>query len=145
MKSYTTRDVAHLLGMTEPQVRAQARAGFLRPERGPRNAYRFSFQDLVLLRAAHSLGQARVPSRRIRRALRQLIRQLPAGRSLTELRIASDAGRIVVRDGSSAWNPESGQMLLDFSVADLAQRVRPVAKRVAREARAADPGLTADQ
>ena len=49
MKSYTTRDVARLLGLSEAQVRSQAR-GYLAPDRGPRNAYRFSFQDLVLLR-----------------------------------------------------------------------------------------------
>ena len=51
MKSYTTRDVAKLLGLSEAQVRSQAR-GYLAPDRGPRNAYRFSFQDLVLLRTA---------------------------------------------------------------------------------------------
>jgi tetratricopeptide (TPR) repeat protein len=72
MESFTTRDVARLLGLTETQVRSQARAGFLTPERGPRNGYRFSFQDLVLLRTARELAQARVPPHRIRRALRDL-------------------------------------------------------------------------
>ena len=45
MKFYTTRDVARLLGLSEAQVRSHAR-GYLAPARGPRNAYRFSFQDL---------------------------------------------------------------------------------------------------
>ena len=59
MKSYTTRDVAKLLGLSEAQVRSQAR-GYLAPDRGPRNTYRFSFQDLVLLRTAKTLGDARI-------------------------------------------------------------------------------------
>lgn len=114
MKVYSSREVAGLLGMSVPQVRAQARAGFLRPERGPRRAYRFSFQDLVLLRSAKTLREARIPSRRVRRALRRLRKQLPGDRSLAEIRITAENGRIVVRDGGSIWNPDSGQFQLEF-------------------------------
>jgi tetratricopeptide (TPR) repeat protein len=138
MKIYSSRDVANLLNMSIPQVRAQARAGFLRPERGPRRAYRFSFQDLVLLRTAKALGEAHIPSRRIRRALRRLTRQLPRGRSLSEIRIVAENGRVVVRDGLTAWNPESGQLQLDFHVAKLASKVTPLARKAARESLADD-------
>ena len=123
MKSYTTRDVARLLGLSEPQVRSHAR-DYLAPDRGPRNTYRFSFQDLVLLRTAKALGEARIAPRRIRRALRRLTSQLPAGRSLSGLRISSEGDRVVARDGEAAWQPESGQLLLDFDVAALAARSR---------------------
>jgi tetratricopeptide (TPR) repeat protein len=143
MKSYTTRDVARLLGLSEAQVRSQARVGYLAPDRGPRNAYRFSFQDLVLLRAATALRHARIAPRRIRRALRTLTRQLPAGRSLSGMRISSEGGRIVVSDGGTAWNPESGQLLLDFQVAELARQAAPVARRLAQRARRATEPLTA--
>jgi tetratricopeptide (TPR) repeat protein len=145
MKSYTTRDVAKLLGLSEAQVRSQARVGYLAPDRGPRNCYRFSFQDLVLLRAAKALSEARIAPRRIRRALRTLTRQLPVGRSLSGLRISSEGHRIVVRDGNETWNPESGQLLLDFHVAELADRAAPTARRLARRARRSDEPLTAEQ
>ncbi len=135
MKVYSSRDVADLLGMTVPQVRAQARAGFLRPDRGPRRAYRFSFQDLVLLRTAKALGEARIPSRRIRRALRRLRRQLPKGRSLSEIRVIAEGGRVVVWDGSAAWNPESGQLQLDFKVARRASKVTPISRPPAQTGR----------
>ncbi len=144
MKSYSTRDVAHLLGLSEAQVRSHAR-GYLAPDRGPRNAYRFSFQDLVLLRTAKALGDARVAPRRIRSALRGLSRDLPAGRPLSGVSIASEGDRVVVRDGSTAWNPESGQLLLDFHVGELAERAAPVARRLARTARRSSERLTADQ
>jgi tetratricopeptide (TPR) repeat protein len=144
MKSYTTRDVARLLGLSEPQVRSHAR-DYLTPGRGPRNTYRFSFQDLVLLRTAKALSEARIAPRRIRRALRRLTSQLPAGRSLSGLRISSDGDRVVARDGEAAWQPESGQLLLDFDVAALAARTGPVARRLARRARRAGEDLTAEQ
>jgi tetratricopeptide (TPR) repeat protein len=145
MKSYTTRDVARLLGLSEAQVRSHARVGYLAPDRGPRNAYRFSFQDLVLLRTAKALSEARIAPRRIRRALRALIRQLPAGRSLSGIRISSEGDRVVVRDGSAAGNPESEQLLLDFHVAELAEQAAPVARRLARQARRSGEPLTAEQ
>ena len=145
MKSYTTRDVARLLGLSESQVRSQARLGWLAAGRGPRNAYRFSFQDLVLLRAAKTLRDARVAPRRIRRALRSLLRQLPAGRSLSTVRISSQGDCVVVRDGGSTWYPESGQRLLDFEVAELAERAAPLARRLARRARRSDEPLTAEE
>lgn len=122
MESFTTRDVARLLGLTEHQVRSQARAGFLTPERGPRNGYRFSFQDLVLLRTARELAHARVPPRRIRRALRDLARRLPGGRSLSEIRITANGQTVLVHEGDAAWNPESGQLHIDFAGAELAER-----------------------
>jgi tetratricopeptide (TPR) repeat protein len=145
MKSYTTRDVAKLLGLSEAQVRSQARVGYLAPDRGPHNAYRFSFQDLVLLRTAKALSEARIAPRRIRRALRALTRELPAGRSLSGVRISSEGDRIVVRDGDEVWNPESGQLLLDFHVMELALQTAPVARRLARRARRSDEPLTAEQ
>jgi tetratricopeptide (TPR) repeat protein len=144
MKPYTTRDVAQLLGLSEAQVRSQAR-GYLAPDRGPRNSYRFSFQDLVLLRTAKALGEARIAPRRIRRALRSLTRQLPEGRALSAIRISSEGDRVVVRDAGAAWIPESGQLLMDFQVAQLAAQAGPVARRVARQARRSSEPLTAEQ
>ena len=136
MKVYSTREVAALLGMSAPQVRAQARAGFLRPERGPRRAYRFSFQDLFLLRSAKTLADARIPSRRVRRALRRLRKQLPPNHSLTEIRIVAENGRIVVRDGTSIWNPDSGQFQLEFK----ARKSRtPAAPQAGRKPSRLDP------
>ncbi|HEX6133593.1 MAG TPA: tetratricopeptide repeat protein [Longimicrobiales bacterium] len=124
---YTTRDVAGLLGLPERRIHAYARAGLIEPTRGPRNEYLFSFQDLVLLRTAAELARAHVPQRRIADALIRLRSQLPADRSLTELRIQAVGDEIIVRDSNEpAWNPESGQLEIDFDVADFAARVAPL-------------------
>jgi tetratricopeptide (TPR) repeat protein len=132
MWGYRTQDVARILGLSESEVRKFARAGFVSPRRGPRNALRFSFQDLVLLRAAAELVKAEVPASRVRRALRRLLGQLPAGRSLASLAVTAEGEEIVVRDGAARWQPETGQVLLDFEVADLARRVAPLVKSAAR-------------
>src|SRR5256885_629841 len=118
MKGYSSRDVARLLGLTVAQVRGFARDGFLTPApgRGARRKLQFSFQDLVILRTAKALVAARIPARRIRGALKNLRHQLPRGRSLAELRIVAEGDRIVVSDGTTAWNPESGQTHLDFGI-----------------------------
>jgi DNA-binding transcriptional MerR regulator len=143
MKSYTTRDVARLLGLSEAQVRSQARAGFLTVDRGPRNSYRFSFQDLVLLRTARDLAGARVPPRRIRGALCKLARDLPSGRSLSELRLTASGRRVIVLDGGSAWSPESEQFQINFALAELPIRPAPPVRRLVGSDRRANTPLTA--
>jgi predicted Zn-dependent protease len=92
-----------------------ARAGILTPSRGPRREYRFTFQDLVLLRSARRLIDSEVPQRRVHRALRMLVRQLPAGRPPSEIQLTTDGEQIVAQDGDTVWSPESGQLLMGFS------------------------------
>ena len=145
MKGYATREVADLLGLSRGQVRSYVRSRFLHPERGPRGAYRFSFQDLVFLRTAKGLLAARVGPRRVRRVLARLREQLPDGRRLAGLHITAEGGRIVVDDGSARWHPESGQILFDFDVAEIAERSATVVRHAFRRARVeARGGFTAE-
>jgi len=143
MAGYAARDVAKLLRLSVGQVHAWVRAGFLAPEREPTGEQRFSFQDLVLLRTAKGLMEARIPARRVRRALEQLRRHLPRGRPLSGVQIAADGKRIVVRDGNAVWNPESGQTLFNFEVKDLAKQTAPLVRRAASEARTEQKRLRA--
>lgn len=145
MTGYTAEDVVKLLGLSPSQIRSYTRAGFLSPAQGPRGQPQFSFQDLVLLRAAKGLMAARIPQAAIRRSLGKLKRQLPRGRALSELRITAEGDEVVVRDGGLAWTPESGQLVLDFSVAALAQRAAPIARRQAAAARRVEEELDAEQ
>ncbi len=123
-----------MLRLPERWVRSWARAGLVPARRGPRGELRFSFPDLVLLRAASGLVSAKVPARRVRSALARLREQLPEGHSLAAIRISAEGDRVVVSDGRAAWRPESGQALLDFGVSDLAERVTPLLRRAARAA-----------
>jgi tetratricopeptide (TPR) repeat protein len=127
--------VAKLLDLSVERIRGYVRSGFLEPVRGPRGEIVFNFQDLVLLRTAKELVGARIAPRRVKRALQELRRQLPADRPLSGLSIVADGRRIVVRDGRTRWNPESGQTLFDFEVSDLVRKVAPLAERMALRGR----------
>ena len=67
---YTLRNIEEMLGLSRGAVLTLMSAGFVLPTRGPRNEYRFSFRDVVLLRTAHRLTAERIPTRRLLRALR---------------------------------------------------------------------------
>ncbi len=108
------REVQRLLGLPRSTIRTLVGAGFVSPARGPRNAWRFSFQDLIVLRTAQALAVAKVPARRIARSMKALRRHLPASMPLSGLSIAADADRVVVREGSGRWQADSGQYLLAF-------------------------------
>ena len=61
MHQYGVRDVEKLLRLPRSTIRALIEAGFVSPARGPRNAWLFSFQDLIVLRTAQALAAAKVP------------------------------------------------------------------------------------
>lgn len=135
VKGYSTREVSELLQIPENRVRAFAREGFVEPGRGDRQEFRFSFQDIVLLRAARDLEQAQIPPRRVYRALRALRDQLPADRSLAAVRIVAVGDEVVVRETAVAWQPDSGQAVIDFDVATLAATAAPMVRHAASVAR----------
>jgi tetratricopeptide (TPR) repeat protein len=89
-------------------------AGVVSPARGPRNAWLFSFQDLIVLRTAQALADAKVPQRRITRSVKELRRHLPDTMPLSGLSIGAVGERVVVTEGRSRWQAESGQYLLAF-------------------------------
>ena len=122
MHQYGVRDVERLLRLPRSIIRSLVASGFVTPARGPRNAMLFSFQDLIVLRTAQELSAALVPRRRIVRALKELRRQLPESMPLSGLRIGAVGDRVVVREGDSRWQAESGQYLLALEVrAEMAQ------------------------
>jgi tetratricopeptide (TPR) repeat protein len=57
-----------------------------------------------------------------------LARQLPDGRSLTEVRITAEGRAILVYDEGTAWNPESGQVHIDFTKVEGASTSPPPAQ-----------------
>ena len=134
MKAYSTREVAELLGLSPTRVRALVRSGVVTPGRDDQGRAAFSFQDLVLLRTAKGLGDAKVSSRRITKALRALSSQLPTDRPLSAVRVQIDGDRVIVRDSNSSWEPESGQRLLDFSIRELGEKVAPLARDTVQRA-----------
>jgi tetratricopeptide (TPR) repeat protein len=140
---YAAREVSRLAGLSVRQILTFVRSGCVHPRRGPRREYRFSFQDLVLLRTAREL-LATMPARRVHRALRRLQESLPTGRQLAAVRLTAVGDEIVVREGATAWAPESGQAVLDLDVATLAHEVAPLARQAAEDALQSEDSLSAE-
>src|SRR5262245_14495265 len=144
MKGYSATEVARLLGLPVGRIYSYVRSGFLLPEKGSNGGIRFSFQDVVVLRAAKGLVDARISPVRVRKILKRLVTDLPEGRSLAGLTISAEGTRVVAREGGETWDPESGQRLFDFEVADLARKVEPIVKRQARDASGLEGEHTAE-
>jgi tetratricopeptide (TPR) repeat protein len=139
MPSYSVRDVERVLRLSPAITRGLVRAGFVKPARGPRRAYRFSFQDLIVLRTARALIDASVPVRRIRRSLERLRRELPASMPLSGLAISAVGDHVVVRDGEMRWQADSGQYLLGLDVTLENGALQVIEHRAASQAAAAAP------
>lgn len=116
MHFYNVRDVERVLQLPRSTLQGLIKVGFVKPARGPRREYLFSFQDLIVLRTARALLQARIPRKRIQRSLESLRRHLPQAVPLSGLSICALGDRVVVRDGGARWQADDGQYLLGLDV-----------------------------
>jgi len=96
MSGYSTRQAAELIGLTTDQVRHYVRRNLVQPGRGPRGVFRFTFQDVVLLRTAKGLLDASVSARKTYRALVKLKKELAQDHSLSAMRIYADGLSVMV-------------------------------------------------
>lgn len=135
MAEYTTREVARLLDLSVSKVRSFARAGLTTAARARGERYRFSFQDVILLRTAEELNRAAVHPRKIYRTLRTLKARLPVGSSLSAIRIVVDHDDVLVQEQQAVWHPETGQAQLNFSIGEIASHIAPLLRRARRESR----------
>ena len=113
---HTLRSIQEMLGLSRSVVMGLVAAGFVVPQRGPRNEYRFSFQDVVLLRTAYQLRLANVAPRTLLRSLRKLRASLPQELPMSGLRIRAVGADVAVKVGDAQWEAQTGQMLLDLEV-----------------------------
>jgi tetratricopeptide (TPR) repeat protein len=128
MREYGVRDVERLLSLPRSAILRLVQAGFVSPERGPRREYRFSFQDLIVLRTARALAGAKIPAKRITKSLRDLRQRLPDSMPLSGLSISAVGDRVVVREGRARWQADSGQYLLDLEIDPVDGSLREAAR-----------------
>ena len=116
MQTYSVRDLQSMLGISRAVIGSLVASGFVTPSRGRRHEYRFTFQDVVLLRTAYSLCEAKIPARKILQSLRRLRNALPDEVPLTGLRISAVGNEVAVQEGNARRHVDSGQLLFDFDV-----------------------------
>jgi tetratricopeptide (TPR) repeat protein len=131
---FTRAEIARLLSLTPARLRTLDRAGVVSPSGRRRGRRAYTFSDLIALRTAQTLLDRRVRLRDVTRAVNALKRSLPkVTRPLQELRIVSDGQRVIVRTQDGAFEPLTGQMVLDLEVKslrdDVVRVLRPSAGR----------------
>ncbi|WP_129648294.1 tetratricopeptide repeat protein [Peristeroidobacter agariperforans] len=142
MQTFSVQDVERVLRLSRSTIRGLIKTGFVQPSRGPKRQLLFSFQDLIVLRAARALLEAKISRRRINRSLEDLRRHLPEQMPLSGLSISAVGDRVVVRDGKNHFQVDDGQYVLGLDVSVENGVIRVVEHK--EPAAEAPPAETAD-
>ena len=123
-RSYRSREVAQILGLSRRQLQYWAKTDLVRPSTFTEGGHhRYSFQDLVALKAARRLIDAGVSVQRIRRSIQALRKLLPSvHRPLAELVLVATGDVVLVFREGAAFDAVSGQEW----VLEIAQLVREI-------------------
>lgn len=150
---FKTREVVELLDLSRRQLQYWAKTGLIEPsERTPGGHHRYSFDDLVALKATKRLIDAGVSVQKIRKSVRALQDQLPAvGRPLSELVLVATGDVVLVFRDDTVFEAISGQEWV-FEVAAFEREVAayrsgtvaPAANRAAATSAAANGGIAAE-
>lgn len=135
-RTYRTHEVIQILGLSRRQLQYWAQTDLVRPSVTTRGGHhRYTFQDLVALRAARRLIDAGVSVQRIRSSIQALRRLLPnVTRPLSELVLVATGDVVLVFHEGAAFDAVSGQEWV-FPVADLAREVEAATTDRAEPAR----------
>lgn len=131
---FTRAEVSRLLAVSVARLGTLDRTGVVSPSGRRLGRRAYTFTDLIAMRTAQGLLEQNVRLRDVTRAIAALKKSLPGvTRPLVELKIASDGKRVVVYSSDGAYEPATGQMLLDLQVStlrdDVVRLLRPTAGR----------------
>jgi tetratricopeptide (TPR) repeat protein len=113
-ETFSTRTAARILAVTPERIRYWVRRNLIRPVNTEGRNHRFAFNDLLEMRLAKELLGTRQHIDPIQRCLERVRELVAPERSVTSLRLVNDDGRIVVRDGATLIEAQTGQLLFDF-------------------------------
>ncbi|MAG33003.1 MAG: hypothetical protein CL908_19165 [Deltaproteobacteria bacterium] len=108
---FKTREVVDLLGLSRRQLQYWAKTGLIEPSTRTRGGHhRYSFDDLVALKATKRLIDAGVSVQRIRTSVHALQELLPrVGRPLSELVLVATGDVVLVFQNDTVFEAISGQ------------------------------------
>lgn len=108
---FKTREVVDLLDLSRRQLQYWAKTGLVEPsERTPGGHHRYSFDDLVALKATKRLIDAGVSVQKIRKSVRALQDLLPSvGRPLSELVLVATGDVVLVFRDDAVFEAITGQ------------------------------------
>src|SRR5436190_3955339 len=111
---YGLRELTRILTLTPRRAAQLKRLNLLHGE------LRYTFRELLALRAAASLLDSGASVRQIRQALDALRRRDPGIRQpLAEMRLVLEGGRVLVESERVRFDPRTGQTVLDLDAGNL--------------------------
>ncbi len=124
LRFYRTRDVVDLLGISRRQLQYWAQTELVAPTHKTRGGHRrYSFEDLVALKAAKRLIDAGVSVQRIRKSIRALRKTLPSVASpLSQLVLVATGDVVLVFRDGTAFEAISGQEWI-FKVSEFRKEI----------------------
>ena len=130
---FTRKEVLRIAGVSPRQLSRWERLHLL-PQHQSEQTGVYTFSDIISIRTIKNLIEQGVSLFRLADALDALHRQLAQVQApLSELRILSNGRNVAVEYAGQTIEPISGQLLLDFEVRDLAEKVRAMPERTADE------------
>jgi len=122
---YPVRDVVEILKITRRQLQYWAQTDLIGPSAQPPGGHgRYTFEDLVALKAAKRLIDAGVSVQRIRKSIRALRRLLPTvRRPLAELVLVATGDVLLAFRNGTAFDAISGQEWV-FEVAQFQREIQ---------------------
>ncbi len=141
---YTSRDVARIFALSESRVLYWARTGVIGPSVRQGVRQYFNFRDLISVKAAKELLDRGISLQSVRKSLAALRSALPhVEKPLAQLRVVSDGDRLLVISAEArAFEPLSGQLVMDFAVGALSMRVAEVMELPGSRERPTEPAPT---
>src|SRR3990172_3107345 len=136
---YRSRDVARILEITRRRLQYWAKSDLVPPSVRTRGGHhRYTFQDLVALKAAKRLIDAGVSIQRIRRSIQSLRRTLPnVRRPLVELLLVATGDVVLVLHRGTTFEALSPQESV-FHLSQLQREVEAWRRSEAGEPRPGD-------
>lgn len=114
--SYSLRQAEKLVGLSRRFIETLVQEDILHPCPSPTAAaahdWRFSLRDMVVLRTAKALRDARIPHRKVVQALRTVQASLADDAHLASVRLRASGRAIEASDAGTRRDALSGQLLL---------------------------------
>jgi DNA-binding transcriptional MerR regulator len=143
---FKTREVVDLMDLSRRQLQYWAKTGLIEPSaRTPGGHHRYSFDDLVALKATKRLIDAGVSVQKIRKSVRALQELLPqVGRPLSELVLVATGDVVLVFQDDTVFEAVSGQEWV-FEVAEFEREVSAYRLRDRAQPASVDVNLDPDR
>jgi DNA-binding transcriptional MerR regulator len=129
--SFSRQQVTTITGLSSRQVSYWRKTGLVIPQGYTAGGHaRYSFSDLIALRTAKRLLDAKISLQRIRTCLQSLTRFLPTvDRPLVELSLVVTGDVVLVFHGERAFDALTGQQWV-FPIAELAAEVEKMLQQL---------------